>query len=141
MSQVVSLQTAHSWELNRPVICLLFGARGVTQQIKSPRTASDYRFRRPAPLTLSTARRGCAHTINCASWVRSDYQLLSYPIHFFNRIQQRRKPSGASCMTKSSWKEPRRLTTISSAASVIGQLANFVVAVDILRPAQGGITS
>ena len=56
-------------ELNRPVSCLRYaargvGIRGVTHPVKSPRTASDYRFRRPAPLTLSTARRGCAQTVN-----------------------------------------------------------------------------
>ena len=45
-------------ELNRPVIYLRYAARGVAHPIKSQRTASDYRFRRPAPLTLSTARRG-----------------------------------------------------------------------------------
>ena len=45
-------------ELNRPVICLRYAARVVTHPVKSPRTASEYRFRRPAPLTLSTARRG-----------------------------------------------------------------------------------
>ena len=80
-------------DLNRPVICLLYAARGVTHPVKSPRTASDYRFRRPAP---------AAHTINCASWVRSDCQLASYPIHFLNRAGRRRKPSGSSCMTESS---------------------------------------
>ena len=52
-------------ELNRPVICLRYAARGVTHPVKSPRTASDYQFRRPATLTLSTVRRGCAQTINC----------------------------------------------------------------------------
>ena len=49
-------------ELNRPVICLRYAACGAPS--KNPRTASDYRFRRPAPLTLSTARRGCARTVN-----------------------------------------------------------------------------
>ena len=57
-------------ELNKPVICLVYGACGVTQQIKSPRMACDDRFRRPALLTLSIARRGCAQTINCS---RSQY--------------------------------------------------------------------
>ena len=47
-------------------------------------------------------------------------------------MRWRRKPSGESCTTKSSRKEPLRLTTISSGASVIGQLANFVIAVDSL---------
>ena len=32
-------------DLNRPVICLRYAARGVTHPVKSPRTASDYRFR------------------------------------------------------------------------------------------------
>ena len=49
-------------ELNRLVIYLLYAASGVTRRVKSPRMASDYRFHRPAPLTLSTARRGCAQT-------------------------------------------------------------------------------
>ncbi len=51
-------------ELNRPVICWRYAARGVAHPVKSLRTASDYRFRRPAPLTLSTAHRGCAQTVN-----------------------------------------------------------------------------
>ncbi len=100
-------------ELNRPVICLRYAARGVTHPVKSPRTASDYRFRRPAPLTLSTARRGCAQTVN---WRR--IRVI---------FESDRTPSGALCTTKSSWKEPLRLSTISSGASVIGELANSVV--------------
>ena len=61
-------------ELNRPVICLRYAARGVAHPVKSPRTASDYRFCRPAPLTLSTACRGCAQTVN---WRRIRYFFLS----------------------------------------------------------------
>ena len=34
-------------DLNRPVICLRYATRVVTHPVKSPRTASDYRFRRP----------------------------------------------------------------------------------------------
>ena len=78
-------------------------------------------IRWPIPLAST------AHTINWASRVRSDSLLASYPINFLNRIRRRRKPSGASCTTKYSWKEPLRLSTISSGASVIGELANSVV--------------
>ena len=42
-------------------------------------------FRLPIP-SASTA-----HTINCASCVRSDCQLVSYPIQKMNRIQHRRE--------------------------------------------------
>ena len=77
-------------ELNRPVICLLYAVRGAAN--KKPANG----FRLPIP-SASTA-----HTINCASWVRSDCQLALYPIHFLNRIQQRRKASGTSYTTKSS---------------------------------------
>ena len=108
-------------ELNRPVICLRYAARGVGIRGVAHPVKPANGFRLPI-LSASTA-----HTINCASWVRSDCQLASYPIHFLNRIGRRRKPSGASCTTKSSWKEPLRLSTISSGASVIGQLANSVV--------------
>ena len=41
-------------------------ARGMTRRVKSPQMACDDRFRRPAPLTLSTAHRGFAQTINCS---------------------------------------------------------------------------
>ena len=60
-----------------------------------------------------------AHTINCASWVRSDCQLASYPIHFFNRIQQCRNLSGASYTTKSSWKQPLKLNNY-----IVGSVGN-----------------
>ena len=63
----VKMKETH--ELNRQVICHLFtvyAARGMTHLVKSPRTACDDRFRRPALLTLSTARRGCAQTDNCS---------------------------------------------------------------------------
>ena len=94
-------------ELNRPVICLRCAWGGAPS--KKPANG----FRLPIP-SASTA-----HTINCASWVRSDCQLASYPIHFLNRIQHRRKPSGASCTTKSSWKEPLRLNNY-----IVGSVGN-----------------
>ena len=94
-------------ELNRPVIFLRYAARGAPS--KKPANG----FRLPI-LSASTA-----HTINCASWVRSDCQLASYPIHFLNRIQQRQKPSGASYTTKSSWKEPLRLNNY-----IVGSVGN-----------------
>ena len=72
-------------ELNRLVICLLYAACGVMRRVKSPRTACNDRFRRPAPLRLSTERRGCTQTVN---W------------HCI--LGRRRKPSGASCTTESS---------------------------------------
>ena len=95
-------------ELNRQLF--------VTHWVKSPRTTCDDRFRRPAPLTLSTALHGSIQTVN---YCRSRFI-------FWNE---------ALCTTKSSWKEPLRLATISSAVSVVGELAYFVVAVDSLRPA------
>ena len=52
-------------ELNRPVICVLYAARGVMRRVKSPRTACDDRLRRSAPLKLSTARHGWAQTVSC----------------------------------------------------------------------------
>ena len=61
----IKVKMTETHELNRPVICLRYAARGVTHQVKSLRTASDYRFSRPAPLKLSTARHGCAQTVNC----------------------------------------------------------------------------
>ena len=72
-------------ELNRPVICLRHAARGVAPVGGTPSKKPANGFPLPIP-PASTA-----HTINCASWVRSDCQLASYSIHFFNRIQQRRK--------------------------------------------------
>ena len=73
-------------EINRPVICLRYaacwvGIRGVAHPVKPANG-----FRLPIP-SASTA-----HTINCASWVRSDCQLASYPIHFLNRIGRRSQP-------------------------------------------------
>ena len=64
-------------ELNRPVICLRYAARGVTHPVKSQRTASDYRFRRPAALKLSTAHRGCAQTVN---WHRRKHRAQQNPV-------------------------------------------------------------
>ena len=86
------VKMAETHELSRPVIRLRYAARGVTHPVKSPQTASDYRFSRLAPLKLSTAHRGCAQTVNCRL----------YPIHFLNQIRRRRKPSEASYTTKSS---------------------------------------
>ena len=51
-------------KLNRLVICLLYAACGLMRQVKRPRTACNDRFRRAAPLRLSTERRGCAQTVN-----------------------------------------------------------------------------
>ena len=59
-------------ELNRLVICLLYAAFGVMRRVKSTRRACDYRFRRPALLTLSTARRGCAQSLRLSSGIVSD---------------------------------------------------------------------
>ena len=81
----IKVKMTETHELNRPVICLRYAARGVTHQVQSLRTASDYRFSRPAPLKLSTARHGCAQTVNCrkrrtqqnrVEKNRSDYQLF-----------------------------------------------------------------
>ena len=96
-------------DLNRPVICLRYAARGATHPVKKPANG----FRLPIP-SASTAQ-----TINWASRVRSDSQLASYRIHFLNRIGRRRKPSGASYTTKSSWKEPLRLNNY-----IIGSVGN-----------------
>ena len=94
-------------KLNRLVICLLYAACGLMRRVKRPRTACADRFRRAAPLRLSTERRGCVSD----SFFESD-----------------RMASEASYTTKSSCrKEPLRLSTISSGASVIGELANSVV--------------
>ena len=97
-------------------------ARGMTRRVKSPQTASDDRFRRPAPLTLSTAHRGFAQTINCS---RSR----------FSFFESGTTASESVVHDKVELKRALRLTPISSAASVVGELANFVVAVDSLRPA------
>ena len=90
-------------ELNRPVICLRYAARGVGIRGVAHSVKPANGFRLPIPSASA------AQTINWASRVRSDSQLASYPIHFLNRIGRRRKPSGASYTTKSSWKEPPRL--------------------------------
>ena len=69
-------------DLNRPVICLRLRCAWGDAPSKKPANG----FRLPIP-SASTA-----HTINCASWVRSDCQLASYPVHFLNRIGRRSQP-------------------------------------------------
>ena len=106
-------------ELNRPVIYLRYAARGVGIRGVAHPVKPANGFRLPIP-SASTAQ-----TINWASRVRSDSQLASYPIHFLNRIGRRRKPSGASYTTKSSWKEPLRLNNYivgSVGSRPVGQL-------------------
>ena len=106
-------------ELNRPVICLRYAARGVGIRGVAHPVKPANGFRLPIP-SASTAQ-----TINWASRVRSDSQLASYPINFLNRIGRRRKPSGASYTTKSSWKEPLRLNNYivgSVGSRPVGQL-------------------
>ena len=109
-------------ELNRPVICLRYAARGVgIRGVAHPvKPANGFRLPNPSAST--------AQTINWASRVRSDSQLASYPIHFLNRIGRRRKPSGASYTTKSSWKEPLRLNNYivgSFSSRPVGQLLHI----------------
>ena len=75
----------------------------------------------PALLTLSTAHRGCAQIVHC-SHSRFIF-LIGY-----NGV-------GSIVHDKILLKRALRLTTISSAASVIWDLVNFTIAVDSLRPA------
>ena len=95
--------------------------RGVTHRVKSPRTAcvtdsvgqhrSHYQLRVAGTLRLSTV-------VVSDSFLESGTTASESVVH--DKIQLKRA---------------LRLTTISSAESVVGELANFVVAVDSPRPA------
>ena len=87
-------------ELNRPVICLRYAARGVgIRGVVHPVKPANG-FRLPIP-SASTAQ-----TINWASRVRSRQSTGVLSDSFF---ESDRTASGASYTTKSSWKEPLRL--------------------------------
>ena len=97
-------------ELNRPVMCLLYAVRGVTQQIKA---------RERLPITDSVGQHRSHYQLRVVGALR-----LSTVVVSFSFFESDTTASGASYTTKSSWKEPLRLTTISS---VIWELANLVM--------------
>ena len=89
--------------------------------MKCPRTACDDRFRRPAPLTLSAARRGCAQTV----------------YHSHGRLIFLIGYSVVRSVVHDKISVEKRSQTNNYIVGSVGQLANFVIAVDSLRPALG----
>ena len=99
--------------------CAVFlGSRDVTSREKSARTWRN--GKKPAnSLDWPILSASTAQTMNCASRVRSDSQLASYPIHFLNRIGRRRKPSEASYTTESKLKR-----TAQTIIYIVGSVGN-----------------
>ena len=99
--------------------CAVFlGSRDVTSRGKSARTWRN--GKKPAnSLDWPILSASTAQTMNCASRVRSDSQLASYPIHFLNRIGRRRKPSEASYTTESKLKR-----TAQTIIYIVGSVGN-----------------
>ena len=99
--------------------CAVFlGSRDVMSREKSARTWRNGK-KTANSLDWPILSASTAQTMNCASRVRSDSQLASYPIHFLNRIGRRRKPSEASYTTESKLKR-----TAQTIIYIVGSVGN-----------------
>ena len=99
---------------DRPVICWPYAARGMTQQIESLRTASDYvgQHRSHYQLRVVGAIRLSTGVVSNSFFESDTTASEDVGSVVYNKIQSKRTAQTNNYM--------------SSGASVIGQLANFV---------------